>query len=301
MRTPIAAEDFESLRPYLFSMAYRLLGSASEAEDVVQDAYLRLGTAKADEIASPRAYLGTIVTRLCLDHLKSARVARESYLGPWLPEPVPTADLDPTPDEAVERREEISLAFLLLLERLTPEERAAYVLREAFDEPYDQIASVLGKSVAATRQLAHRARAHVAGGRSRFPASPREQERLTERFLAAAQRGDIQALTEAMATDVTLWSDGGDKALAARRPIAGRDAVARLLIGLMANLPADAHFSLAAINGGTGVLLWVGGELFSATTLDVAGDRVQGIRTVVNPDKLAYLARRTSAPTAPPE
>jgi RNA polymerase sigma-70 factor (ECF subfamily) len=299
-RTPIDADEFESLRPYLFSIAYRLLGSASEAEDVLQDAYLRLRSATADDIASPKAYLGTVVTRLSLDRLKSARLARTSYHGPWLPEPVPTVDLAPTPDEAAERREEISLAFLVLLERLTPEERAAYVLREAFGEPYDQIAAMLGKSVAAVRQLAHRARDRIADGRPRFAASRAEQERLTARFLAAAREGDFRALTDALASDVTLWSDGGDKALAARRPIVGRDAVARWLAGILAKLPADGRFSVEQINGGLGVLTWLGSALVSATMLDVAAGRVRGIRVVVNPDKLDYLARRVAVPTVTP-
>jgi RNA polymerase sigma-70 factor (TIGR02957 family) len=295
-RGAIEADEFESLRPYLFSIAYRMLGSASEAEDIVQDAYLRLRAAAPNEIVSPKTYLGTIVTRLSLDQLKSARLARTSYHGPWLPEPVPTSDLAATPDETAERRDDVSLAFLILLERLTPEERAAYVLREAFDEPYDRIASILGKSVAATRQLAHRAREHVADGRPRFAASPTEQERLTERFLAAAQGGDLRGLTEVLATDVTLWSDGGEKALAARRPIEGREAVARWILGIAAKLPAGTRFSVEPINGGLGVLTWIGTELAAVTVLDVAADEIRGIRAVVNPDKLAYLTRRVSPP-----
>jgi RNA polymerase sigma-70 factor (TIGR02957 family) len=292
------ARRFEALRPYLFAIAYRLLGSASEAEDVVQDAYLRVHETPAVDVASPKAYLAAVVTRLCLDRLKSARTTRETYLGPWLPEPVPTADLEPSPAEVAERREEISLAFLVLLERLSPEERAAYVLHEAFDEPYDEIAAVLGKSVPATRQLAHRARARIADDRPRFSASPEEQRRLTERFLAAARDGDLRALTDVLAADVTLWADGGPKARAARRPIVGSDAVARWLVGIVAKAPVESRVDFAAINGGVAALHWVGGELTSATTIDVLDGRIQAIRAVVNPDKLAYLARRLAPPPA---
>src|SRR5215218_1855656 len=213
---PIDAEVFETFRPYLFSIAYRLLGSASEAEDVVQDAYLRaLGSARTD-IASPKAFLSTIVTHLCLDALKSARVTRESYVGPWLPEPVPTQNLL-SPAESAEQADDISLAFLVLLERLAPEERVAYVLREAFDESYDQIATILGKSVAATRQLAHRARERVNDGRPRFSVSRTEHESLTSQFLTAAREGDLPTLIAGLMPDVVLLTDGGGKAQAARR------------------------------------------------------------------------------------
>lgn len=291
------ADEFESLRPYLFAIAYRMLGSASEAEDVVQDAYLRAQDAPTPDIRSPKAYLATIVTRLCLDQLKSARATRETYLGPWLPEPVPTADLLPAPVQAAERREEISLAFLVLLERLTPEERAAYVLREAFEYPYDEIAAVLGKSAAATRQLAHRARQHVAADRPRFTAAADEQRRLTESFLAAARRGDLHALTDALAADVVLWADGGAKARAARRPIHGRAAIANWLVGVIPSLPADTRTTYEAINGEIAVLLWLGDELNSATILETRDGRVQAVRSILNPDKLAYLRRRVASPT----
>jgi RNA polymerase sigma-70 factor (ECF subfamily) len=298
-KEPVAAEEFAALRPYLFAVAYRLLGSASDAEDIVQDAYLRLRGAPSAEVASPKAYLAAIVTRLCLDHLKSARVARETYLGPWLPEPAPTADIAPSPADAAERREEISLAFLTLLERLTAEERAAYVLHEAFEKPYDEIATMIGKSVAATRQLAHRARVRLADGRPRFTASLEAQRRLTESFLAATRRGDLQALTAALAEDVTVWNDGGAETLAARRPIHGRDVVARFLIGVTAKIWTGTRVSFAGFNGGIGVLLWDGDELKNATMLDGVAGRVQAIRSVSNPTKLAYLARRCDPPTAP--
>src|SRR5215207_10742299 len=184
----IDPQTFTALRPYLFSIAYRMLGSASDAEDVIQDAYLRMLRTSPRDIRSPKAYLSAVVTRLCLDLLTARKAERETYHGPWLPEPVLTDDLESSPETATESREDISLAALVLLERLTPEERATYVLREAFDYPYDEIAPILGKSIPATRQIAHRAHQHLAD-RPRFVASPENQHRLAERFLTAAREG----------------------------------------------------------------------------------------------------------------
>ncbi len=284
---------FEALRPYLFAVAYRMLGSATDAEDVVQDAYLRYHAAPRDDVRSPKAFLTTLVTRLCLDRLKSARAQREQYVGPWLPEPVPTADADPGPLTAVERREAVSLAFLVLLERLAPEERAAYVLREAFDYGYDEIAGVLGKTPAASRQLVHRARERVATGRPRFAASPDEQRLLTERFLAASERGDLASLTAVLASDVVSWSDGGAKAKAARLPIPGRERVARFLAGLLRQAPARGiRAEPIELNGGAALLLWTGDALHGVLALDGRDGLIEELRFIINPDKLAYLRRR---------
>lgn len=292
---PIGGDEFEAFRPYLFSIAYRLLGSASEAEDIVQDAYLR-ALAKANaEIDSPKAYLSTIVTHLCLDALKSARATRESYLGPWLPEPVLAQNVI-SPAESAEQADDISLAFLLLLERLSPEERVAYVLREAFDESYDRIAAIIGKSVAATRQMAHRARERVHEQRPRFAVSRAEHERATNRFLTAAREGDLQTLIAGLMPDVVLLTDGGGVVTAAQRPIVGADAVARGASGAIAKLPLDTRFVFADINGQPGVLQWLGQDLISAGVFEMAGDRIQTIMIVVNPDKLRYLARFVTPP-----
>lgn len=291
----VDAQAFEGLRPYLFGIAYRMLGSAVDAEDVVQDAYLRLARLLPTDVRSPKAYLSAVVTHLCLDLLQSSKAERLAYRGPWLPEPVLTDDLEPGPEAVTEWREEISLALLVLLERLTPEERATYVLREAFGYPYDEIAAILGKSVPAARQLAHRAREHV-GERPRFVTSSRDQHRLAERFLAAAQQGDMAALIATLAADVTGWSDGGAKARAARRPILGRDAVARWMVGLHRKLYRDTHPTIAGINGGVGVLLWVRTELVNVRVLGVNEGRNQAVHSVVNPDKLIHLGRRLGAP-----
>ena len=290
----VDAAAFESLRSYLFAIAYRMLGSAIDAEDVVQDAWLRLAGRPRQDIRSPKAYLSAVATRLCLDRLAAVRLERQVYRGPWLPEPVPSDDLVPGPESASERREEVSLAFLVLLERLTPEERAAYVLREAFDFPYQDIARILDKSVPAVRRLAHRARGHLAD-RPRFAVAPDEQRRLAERFLRAARHGDLPALTAALAADVVAWSDGGPRARSARRPIHGADAVERWLIGLEGMLYQDTDARLVEINGGVGIVRWRGADLIRATAIDVAEGRITALRVIVNPDKLAYLQRRLAS------
>lgn len=287
------AEAFESLRRYLFSVAYRMLGSATEAEDVVQDAYIRARDVHPDDVRSLKAYLSTIVTRLCLDHLRSAKAQREVYVGPWLPEPVPTNDLLAQPAEATEQADEISLAFMVLLERLTPEERATYVLREAFAYPFEEIGAVLGKSSAAVRQLSHRAKERIAaGGSPRFTASPETQRELAERFIAASRVGDLDALTSLLAENVTGWGDGGANRTAARRPTVGRDAVIRLTTSGYRKFFGEAKLSFADVNGSTAILFWRDSKLDNVVTIFAENDRIQLIHAVLNPDKLAYLERR---------
>jgi RNA polymerase sigma-70 factor (ECF subfamily) len=294
--------DFESLRPYLFAIAYRMLGSGSEAEDVVQEAYLRALSAEPTDIESPKAYFAAIVTRLCLDELKSARRQREreSYPGPWLAEPIPTADLDVSPEQVAERREDVSLAMLSLMEQLTPEERAVYVLREAFDVDYAEIAPILGKSPAATRQLGRRARQRVAAGQPRFPAPIDDQRRLTERFLAAAERGDLAGLAEVMAADVVMWADGGPKARAARRPITGISAVLQILASGLRKMPAGAQTMIEPLNGRPVLVMWDGDRLVATFEFEVDNGLVTGIRIAGSPDKLRYLQRRLGPPGSEP-
>jgi RNA polymerase sigma-70 factor (ECF subfamily) len=302
----IDGEAFEALRPYLFAIAYRLLGAAGDAEDIVQDSWLRMR--RTDEvIRSPKAYMATVVTRLCLNHLTAARTQRETYPGPWLPEPAPTVDIAITsePDAsgiaAVERGEEVSMAVLVLLERLSPEERAVFVLREAFAYPYAEIASVIGKSVAATRQLSHRAREHVAAGRTRFTATTEQQHRLATRFLEASRRGDLETLTEVLAADATAWVDGGaSRPQASRHPIHGAYAVATWMVAVMAGGFPCVRVSVADINGGGALLLWDRNTLVAAATFDIdsVAEQIVALRLVANPEKLAYLQRRLSAPGA---
>jgi RNA polymerase sigma-70 factor (TIGR02957 family) len=288
--------DIEALRPYLFSIAYRMLGNASEAEDMVQEAFLRFYAGSPGTVESPKAYLATVITRLCLDELKSARVTRAAYHGPWLPDPVLTADLAPGPEEWAASRDDISLALLVLLERLSPEERAAFVLREAFGYPYEEIATVLDRSAAATRKLVQRARQRMGGPQRRAQVSLDDQRRLTERFLHAARQGDLQRLEELLAADVTSWVDGGGSVRAARRPIVGRSNVARQQIGLLGRIFPRLEFSFELLNGGIGILWWDGDRLVNAMEVEMLDGAIVALRSVMNPAKLAYLRQRVSPP-----
>ncbi len=280
------AGSFEAYRPLLFSIAYRMLGSASDAEDMLQEAYLRYQNAESHEISELKAYLCTIVTNLCLDYLKSARVQREQYIGPWLPEPVLTGEQYANPFEIAERHESISLAFLVLLELLTPPERAVFLLHEVFDFNYREVGAMIGKSAANCRQLCHRAKAFIAERQHRFDTSRETHLRLITRFLTACQEGDMRGLQEMLAQDVVSWGDGGGKALAARRPISGIEAVARLWLGLARKAPVALALSIEDVNGSPAALLWQDDALYSVVTFDVLDGRIQAIRNVLNPDKL---------------
>jgi len=281
-------EVFETYQPLLFSIAYHMLGSASDAEDMVQETYLRYRMAQEAEIRSLKSFLMTVVTRLCLDELKSAHVQREQYLGPWLPEPLLTEDAE----TLVEQSESLSLAFLTMLEELTPAERAVFVLHEAFDYPYDEIGHMLDKSAAACRQLFHRAEERLAAHQRRFEPSLDAQQELVGRFLLAAQSGDVQALTELLVRDVVVWSDGGGKVSAARRPVHGQEKIIRYMQGLQRKGLADLTVSVETINGGPALLFWTGGTLFMVDGFRIADGQIHGIYAILNPDKLAYLQRQ---------
>jgi RNA polymerase sigma-70 factor (ECF subfamily) len=285
-------EEFDQLRPSAFAIAYRMLGSVSEAEDVVQEGFLRLHGARAggERIESPRAYLSTVVSRLSLDHLRSARVRRETYMGEWLPEPLMTS-ADDDPARNAEMADSLSLAFLVLLESLSPEQRAAFLLREVFDEPYDRIAEIIGASEQNARQLATRARRHVKERRPRFEVSREQQEQLATRFFAAAEEGDLQGLEKLLAHDVVLRGDGGGKAPALARALHGRRRVARTLV---AGLRALARFGLILrreqVNGQPGALVIDREDrLIGVMILDVAEGQIQSVSSIVNPDKLRHL------------
>ncbi|HEX9372101.1 MAG TPA: RNA polymerase sigma-70 factor [Roseiflexaceae bacterium] len=290
------AEDFQAYRPLLFSIAYRMTGSASEAEDLVQDSYLRYRAAPKEDIRSLKSYLSTIITRLAIDHLKSAQARREQYVGPWLPEPLLTSDGDPLLQK-VEQREMIASAFLVLLETLSPQERAVFLLREVFEYEYGQIAEILGIGVANCRQIFHRAQQRVAERRPRFEPSQEAQRRLIERFLAACRRGDVAALADVLAQDVVSWSDGGGKVSAARQPVRGRDRVTRLVLGLIGKAPVDLRMEIAEVNGAPALLLFTGETLLSVSAFQVAGGRVHALQAVLNPDKLAYIRRQVNPQT----
>jgi RNA polymerase sigma-70 factor (TIGR02957 family) len=285
----MAAPDVthEELRPLLFSLAYRMVGGVGEAEDLVQEAYLRL-LRSADEVESPKAFLTTVVTRLAIDHLRSARVRREAYVGPWLPEPLVT-ETAPGPAERAESDETLSLAFLVLLERLTPVERAVYVLHELFGYSHDEVAAIVEKSSANCRQILARARRHVEAGRPRFEPSRDRREALLARFLAAVRVGDVDGLVGMLAADAVHHADGGGKAQATLLPIYGAAKVARLWASLGTTQgPYVLH--PADVNGQPGIVATgPGGEVLSVITVDVADDRVQAVWAVVNPDKLARV------------
>lgn len=291
----VTTDIFESYRTLLFSIAYRMTGSATDAEDIVQDTYLRYSATHQDEIRDLKPFLTTITTRLALDHLKSAHVQREQYIGAWLPEPILTSDTTLSPDETAEQRETLSLAFLTLLETLTPPERAVFLLREVFDYSYDEVGAMLDKTPAACRQLLHRAQTRLATGRHRFTASSDEQRTLLQRFLQASQEGDVEALAAALAQDVTVWSDGGGKAWAALRPIVGVEAAIRLFISLArkANTqPEQVSATFEEINGGPVVAIWFGDRLDMTISIGVTAGHIGGVYVVRNPDKLAYLQRQ---------
>ena len=289
----MSVDAYEELRPRAFAIAYRMLGSVSEAEDVVQEAFLRLYRAEqeGERIESPRAYLSTVVTRLAIDYLRSARAQRETYVGEWLPEPVLASGED-DPAQQAEMADSLSLAFLVLLETLSPEQRAVFLLREVFDYPYDRIAEIVGKSEPNVRQLAVRARRHVDEGRTRFDASREQRDALADRFFAAVEEGDLNELEELLAEDVELHGDGGGKAPALARALFGRSRVARTLRNWLRAMPRMGGVTLRRVdvNGQPGALLLDReGRVFSVMALDIADGQVQGIRGIVNPDKLGHL------------
>jgi RNA polymerase sigma-70 factor (ECF subfamily) len=283
------AEEFEELRPLLFAIAYRILGSVSEAEDAVQESWLRYDSSPTQPV-STKAFLSAVVTRISIDVLRSARVRREAYVGDWLPEPLLT---DPYEDPArsAELADSVSMAALLLLERLSPLERAVFVLREVFGFRFSEVAAAVGRSEAAVRQLAVRARRHMDTGRPRFEADRRERDELAVRFFDALRDGDVDGLKELLAADVQLVGDGGGKAPALARTVVGADRVARVLAAnfpLLAQVDASVH--PREVNGQPGAVLRDrDGKVLGTLTLDVLDGRVQTIRSVANPDKLAHM------------
>jgi RNA polymerase sigma-70 factor (TIGR02957 family) len=291
---PDTLQAFEQQRPRLFAIAYRLLGSASEAEDAVQDTYLRWHAADVQTLQSPAAWLTKVLTNLCLSRLTSARARRETYPGPWLPEPLLTEQPVLGPLDRAEQRESVSLAFLLLLERLTPPQRAVFVLREAFNYSHREIAEILDLTEANCQQLYRRARQRIAEDRPRVPqrsrASRDQHDRIVEEFLAAARSGDLTTLESLLAADVVAWADGGGKARAARRPVRGAPQVARYLAGWMSRDVPGVRVVVTEVNGQPGILGILDGQLLVAVLLDVVDSRVAAVYAVANPDKLSFLA-----------
>ena len=300
-----ADREYRELRPLLFSVAYRMVGSVSEAEDIVQESFLRYhrATRAGQQVDSPKSYLCTVATRLSIDHLRSARVRRETYLGTWLPEPLlgdrdpvpaPTAAQDPA--ERTVTADSLSLAFLVLLETLTPVERAVFLLHDVFGFDYPEIAEIVGKSESNCRQLASRARRHVADGRPRFETSRQHRAQLADRFFAACDRGDLDGLVELLATDVVMYGDGGGKGEAVKTPVRGSVRVGRFLLGLMRQARRrDLAIRPAVVNGQPGALVSTAdGQVLGVLALDIADGQVQAVHSMVNPDKLGHVRLATA-------
>ena len=283
------AEEFEELRPLLFSIAYRILGSVAEAEDAVQETWLRYA-ASATQPTSAKAFLSAAVTRVSIDVLRSARVRREKYVGHWFPEPLLTDPYE-DPERAAELADSVSMAALLLLERLSPLERAVFVLREVFGFGFPEVAAAVGRSEAACRQLAVRARRHMDAGRPRFEADRREREKLAARFFGALREGDVEGLRELLAADVQLVGDGGGKAPTLAGSVTGAEKVARVLVSVFPWLVRiDVTLEPREVNGQPGAIVRDrDNKVLSTLTLDVLGGQIQTIRSVSNPDKLAHM------------
>jgi len=287
--TSIMLATFDQYRGLLFSIAYRMLGSVADAEDILQEAFIRWQQSQQEEIRSPRAFLVTIVSRLCVNHLQSARVQREQYVGQWLPEPIVTGS-EGDPLGIIRIDESLSMAFLVLLERLTPVERAVFLLREVFEDEYSEIASVLGQTEANCRQILRRARQHVGAMRPRFRTPPQKRDALMESFLAAINTGAMDGLMILLTEDVVLHSDGGGKGVAVPNLVRGIDKVARGILGSLDRLvPKNLVWTLTDINGQPGLINYLDGVPHSVLTIDIKGDRIQAIYVITNPEKLSRL------------
>ncbi|MBI1277706.1 MAG: RNA polymerase sigma-70 factor [Anaerolineaceae bacterium] len=280
-------ELYEQYRHLLFSIAYRMLGSAMEAEDMVQEAFLRYENVGDKEIQSPKAYLTTIVTRLCLDQLKSAKTQREQYVGTWLPEPIFTEQVaNPEPEET----ETLSMAFMVLLENLSPVERAVFLLREVFDYDYAAIANIVNKSEVNCRRYYHLAKQYLVERRPRFEPSSDAQTKLVYQFMQAVSEGNMDGLTHVLSEDIVMYADSGGKAPAARIPQRGHQAVIRLLLGVFRLTTPDMRYELHDINGSISLMVWQADALILVMNFEIVNNQITGIRNILNPDKLAFLA-----------
>ena len=287
-----SAADYEEFRPLMFSIAYRMTGSVTEAEDLVQEAFFRLERARQSGVMveSPKAYLATTTTRLAVDHLRSARTRRESYVGTWLPEPI-VADLHESPEQMAELSDSLSMAFLVLLESLSPVERAVFLLREVFDYSYEDISQVVDKSEANCRQILGRARQHLDAHRARYEASSEHSEVLLRSFLGAARGGDVDQLVDLLAADAVLYGDGGGKATALPQPLYGRDRVATYIVTLFEQFDQrGVTVEPVLVNGGPGFITHdPQGKIASVLSIEVLDGVIQTVRGIVNPDKLQHL------------
>jgi RNA polymerase sigma-70 factor (ECF subfamily) len=280
-------EVFATYRPLLFAIAYRMLGSVADAEDITQEAFLSWNAAE-EPVHDAKAYLTTLTSRLCINHLHSARVQREVYVGPWLPEPLLTEQVT-DPGARVELAESLSMAFLVLLETLSPMERAVFLLHDVFDYDFGEVAGIVERSETNCRQMAHRARQRLAERRPRFTADREACERVTAQFVTACASGDLHELMATLSADVTLLSDGGGKVHAALNPIYGPEKVARFLLGVLRKMPAGFSARMAEINGQPGIIGYADGQPHTILTLDIWNDGIHGVYIEVNPEKLMHL------------
>jgi len=292
MSSASVEQSFIDERPRLFQIAYRMMGTVVDAEDALQDVFVRLRTTQPNEVAAPKAYLTRAVVRRCLDGWKSARRRREQYVGPWLPEPL-DASLESSANRQQEVAESVSLAFLVVLESLNPVERAVFLLHEVFQYSYDEIATIVDKEPAACRQLAHRAREKVRENRPRFTASPEAHQQLVGRFMQACRSGELAELQAILADDVTLYSDGGGLTPAARVPLEGIDRVTRFVLGLRAKAQrygVAVSLETCEVNGKTAIRQLVDGRLYAVISFEVDGERIRRMYSVLNPEKRASIA-----------
>lgn len=290
--TGTALEVFEEQRPMLFGIAYRMLGSVTDAEDILQDTWLKWSSVNVDGLDQPRAYLARTVTNLSLNRLKSAAVQRESYVGPWLPEPLVTAD---DTERQAEQAEAVSMAMLVVLETLSPLERAVFVLKEVFGFSFAEIAGIVGRGEASVRQVGSRARSHVRARRPRYDAPAQIRRRVTDEFLEACLGGDLNQMMELLAPEVTAWTDGGGKVRAAIRPLRGADNVARWILGILRRPPPDLSVHHVLVNGDCGLLITSAGIPDNVIVAELADDgRIDALRLIRNPDKLRNV--RTPPP-----
>lgn len=286
-------DDFENYRSLLFAIAYRMTGSAADAEDLVQDAYVRFASADRDVVRDVKAFLVTILTRLALDKLKSAQAKRETYIGPWLPEPVLTG-IEGDPFARAARDEKIELALLRTLERLTPPERAVLLLHEVLEHDHNEIADLLGITAASSRQLLHRAKERVVEEKQRFAPPPDVQRRLVERFMTALASGDADGLRDVLASDVVAVADGGGKTFAAKRPVHGADAVTKLFLGVVQKFGAGITPGIEEVNGAPALVGRRDGTITNILAFEFDGERIREVLSIVNPEKLAFAQRQIS-------
>ncbi|HVG22772.1 MAG TPA: RNA polymerase sigma-70 factor [Thermoanaerobaculia bacterium] len=291
-------EEFEAYRALLFTIAYRMTGSAADAEDLVQDAYVRFASTDRDVVRDVKAFLVTILTRLALDRLKSAQKQREEYIGPWLPEPVLTG-IDGDPYARATRDEQIELALLRALERLSPQERAVLLLHDVLDHDHNEIAELLGITAAASRQALHRAKERVAEEKQRFAPPPEEQRRLIESFLGAVVNGDVAGLRNVLASNVVTVGDGGGKAFAAKRPVHGFDAVSQMWIGIVTKFAAGITASVEEVNGQLAIVARRDGAINSILSFTYEDGQIAELLSVVNPEKLEFAQRQSGARRPP--